>query len=206
MTEFESTEASFITMIVDRLQNIEQKQDELVKENLSLKKRLGGLEAELDQRSPKLFLTPHSKYTQFNDGYRLSYEIFQEPKMWVPKKQGDQIFDHDYVPLDDEHWKAIMLPDAVWLQAGEVQPAGNKTRIQIGQPGQPLDLKTFVVEFEEKLRNPAHVGRILADEIEYARATGFPSLGEPFYGSFEGLALTSRTSLNPNDMELVVNY
>lgn len=204
MSVKDTAQAGFITMIVDRLQTLEHRCDVLQKQNDSCQKKIVELTDEIDHRYPSIFLTPHSKYTEFNDGYGLSYEILSEPKMIDNRSQKEDIDDNDFVPLDDEHWKAVVLPDAVWLQVGDIREIYNK-RIKIGRHGEPLTLRTFITELHRLLLEPNRDGETLADDIKYTNATGLADLGEPFYGIYEGLA-PSGTSGYVNDMVLLLAY
>lgn len=85
MTNMESTEASFVNMIMDRLQTLEHQNDILTQQSLSFQAKIAELTDTIEKRCPKIFLTPHSKYLNFNDGYSLSYEIFREPKMFMTR-------------------------------------------------------------------------------------------------------------------------
>lgn len=202
----DTPQAAFVTMIVDRLQTLELLYDDLKRDNEFCQKKIAELSDEVNHRCPRLYLTAHSKFTVFNDGYGLSYEVLKEPKMIDNRFQKEGRGDDDFVPLDDDHWNAFVLPNSVWLQVGSSRLGETCNRIiKVGRPDEPLTLRTFITEIHRKLLEPNDAGQTLADDIEYTNATGSESNGESFHGYYEGLA-PSCTSSYANDMELLLTY
>lgn len=87
-------------MVADRFGRVEE-------ENAKLRK-------DLDRRAPALFLLPHSRYMQFNDGHVLEWTLFSNAL--------DNTYDCSAIndptmakgghvsPLDEAHWNALVSP------------------------------------------------------------------------------------------------
>ena len=106
----DSVQDHFVSMIVDRLQALEETVDELRASNEQLR-------SQLNARSEAIHLTPYSRYTEFSDGFGFHWELMSQevgaPTMTderLPQEGGG-----NEVPLDEKHWDAIVFPGRVTL-------------------------------------------------------------------------------------------
>ena len=95
----ESVEDHFVSMIIDRLQALEQTVDELRASNELLR-------SELSTQTEEVHLMPHTRYTEFSDGYDLKWDLLKAPTMTDNREGGSG----DPVPLDEKHWNAEVFP------------------------------------------------------------------------------------------------
>ena len=117
--------SSFIHMIIDRLQNLENAVEKLHEANV--------------HRNSDLFLTPQSNYTSFNDGYKLLWTLFGEVRMSTNKADG-----HHLIPIDDEHLDAIVLERGAVI----VLPTYLSEVSFIGHPCRHLSVRDLITEVE----------------------------------------------------------
>jgi hypothetical protein len=105
--------------------------------------------------------------TKFNDGLRLSWEIFEEPN--VTKTPTRIICDDDnLMPLDEAHWNAVVFPCPTRVVMGGDDPlndrilsrneraaaTSDRPAFLIGKSG-PVTIRMLVTELHEKLRLPS---------------------------------------------------
>lgn len=135
----ETPEAAFVSMVMERLAAVEKQNDEL-------KNKVEILEAKLETHENQIYLTPHSMYKDFNDGWSLNWELLKEPTMVDERRiVRDEITNDDFVPLDEAHWNAIVFPSHIWLQVGNFTHLNiYATRLKIGRVGEPVTLRILV--------------------------------------------------------------
>ena len=143
MTEnFENAEASFISMMMDRLQAMEQQINILRAENAVLASRL----------PPPLYLTSHSCYQDFNDGFSISWKILDEPMFYDQRADAydeDGYFNEErFVPMDQEHWEAVVFPSGVMMKC-ELE---FQKMFFIGEHGKPLTVRDLMQGVHTVLR------------------------------------------------------
>jgi hypothetical protein len=137
----ETTEASFITMIMDRLHSLEADNDRL-------KRKVELLESNLDLRSPPITLLSHTAFNDFSDGWGLSWEILKEPTMINERIEGDNTGDADLVPLDDAHWNAVAFPCSTTII---IENDDEMHTFRIGKIGYPVTVRTLVEDMHTQL-------------------------------------------------------
>ena len=141
----ESTEARFVAMIIDRLHAVET-------ENDRLKRLLEELNTRLEARCPAIYLTPHTKYTSFNDGWSFFWDLSKRPTMVDERDDKDDLEDEDFLPLDDAHWDAVVFPSETWIQLGEWPDVPfSKKRFRVGRAGEPVTVRTMVDEINAQI-------------------------------------------------------
>jgi hypothetical protein len=141
----ETTEASFVTIIMDRLHALEADNDRL-KQEVQL------LRTDLDTRAPPVTLLALSGFKDFSDGWSLSWKILEEPGMISDRTL--QQFPQVAVPLDDAHWNAIAFPCATYIVI-ECIDYSMPIETHVGKFGYPVTVRMLVTKLQETLRRSA---------------------------------------------------
>ena len=171
----ESVQDNFVSMIVDRLQALEQSVDELRASNEQLR-------SEFSARSEALYLTPHSRYTEFSDGFGFHWDIMcQEIKAPTMSHQDDE------VPLDYKHWNAIVFPSGVTLHEYDMKDDMRVTHtFTVGRVGHPVTVRELV------------------DCVHAAMQVKYDHFGDFWIGEYDGMRLSR--AARRHDMELCIIY
>lgn len=139
----ETIQANYVNMIMDRLHHLEQENDQL-------KTTLEDLKSLMDARLPPVYLLPHTKFKDFNDGFTFCWELFSEPTMYDERTPKQEVFEDDFVPLDDIHWNAMIFPSGTFIKVGDyVDMQGREDRVFVGIAGKPVTVRMFVDEITE---------------------------------------------------------
>ena len=144
----ESTEAKFISMIMDRLTCVEL-------ENDRLKMMITEQNIKLEQRCPSIYLTPYTKYTTFNDGWSFYWDLMKQPTILDEKNHNNMdVSDDDFVSLDDKHWNAVVFPCETFVQLdGWEDIPMSKRRLLLGHAGEPVTVRMMVEEINAHLQS-----------------------------------------------------
>lgn len=134
-----STGIDFLHMLIERMLNLEMTVDRLSRSLDRLSH---------DFRGSELFLRPETRYTKFNDGYRLHWTLFGEVLMRTKGNDGNKL-----VPIDDIHL------DAMIFGTGQViKLPTNEGRLQyFGHPKSTLTLRRFIKETHDQILNEQRV-------------------------------------------------
>ena len=148
--KLETVGAGFVSMLMDRLQAVESDTLHLKADNTALRSKVAEMQRELDKRSPSIYLTQHSDFCHFNDGWEFSWDIHEEPEM-VDQRATQRV----YVPLDAAHSEAVVFPSGAYMQL----PVG--CRRYLGEPGVPLTVQKLVNDVQKWLAEPDVAADIL---------------------------------------------
>ena len=153
----ESVRDHFVSMFVDRLQTLEQRVDELQASNELLR-------SELSSKSEEVHLMPHSRYTEFSDGYGLHWDLWEAPTM-TDNREGSVCAES--VPLDEKHWNAVVFPGRSTIHILEADDTADKywssDRVSIGRVCQSVTVRELVEGVHSALRLHGNDG----DEFGY---------------------------------------
>jgi hypothetical protein len=152
-TKMESPQAAFITMMMDRLHEIETKYDSLKMDVIDLRAENAAMREERD----RLHLTPASNYTEFSDGARLVWRIDADPWQDGPQGKG-----YIWGPLDEAHKNAIIpwVPGPFILHVAgirvreEIDQDINDVCVFAGFPGVTLTVQQFVDKITQWMNEP----------------------------------------------------
>ncbi len=131
----DDTQSTFIHMLIDRLQYLEESVERLRESS--------------DSRVSDLFLRPETKYLFFSDGYRLQWTLFGEVKMRTNKDDG-----YHLVPIDERHLNAVVSSTGLLMYL----PIKAGTSRYIGHPCRHLKLSEFIAEVQHHIIDETRKG------------------------------------------------
>ena len=108
----ETTEAGFVTMLMDRLQALEQ-------HNQSLSEQVQALQKRSEEHDHRLLCTLHVPlgHARFSDGCSIEWELGQPPRMITTAAVGAEACTG--VPLDEAHDQATMFHGLVFVKISD---------------------------------------------------------------------------------------
>ena len=174
----ETVGAQYVAMYMQRLQDLEEHTQLLEARNTAMQAELHALRCELNARAPRVYMVPATGYTDFNDGYTLSWNLLMLPELCKDEKDRNGSFS----PLDEQHKTALFLPTGLWMQ---LQPEDGAEDVVfhrfLGHPGRPVTVQDFVTEVHAWLLEPGVAEAVLGEGNHTKVYAGLTQADGPFY-------------------------